>query len=85
MLQGLVKSRFLLSEERSLYGSLTKLVKQVESVEDQLRKMEDDIFQGEVEEKIMSFIIPGAIEEMVGWEKGILTKEEALRGQLITF
>lgn len=85
LLQGLIKSRFLFSEQRSLYGSSTKLVKQVENVEDQLRKMGDDIFQGEVEEKIMSFIIRGVVEELVGWEKGMLTKEEALRGQLITF
>lgn len=74
-----VKHGSLLSKEIHLYGSSTGLVEQVESLEDQLRKMENDVFLGDVEVEIVSLIIYGVVREVAGWEKGIMIRQELFK------
>ncbi|CAI8596273.1 unnamed protein product [Vicia faba] len=64
ILQGCVENGSMLFEERCLYGSSIELAEQVESLEDQLMKMEDDVFQGEVEVETMSLDIRDVVEEL---------------------
>lgn len=73
-----------MSEERHLYGSSTEFTEKVESLEGQLKKMGDNIFRGEIEAEIVSLVICIVVDELVRWEKDMLTREEALWGQLIT-
>lgn len=84
-LQGPIEHGSEQSKERRLCGSSTELSEQVESLEDQLRKMEDVIFRGEVKVEIVSLVIRGAMKELSRWEKSTLKEEEALRGQLTMF
>lgn len=50
---------------------------------DQLRKMEDDIYRGELEAKILSIVVWGTVEKSTGWEENLTKNEETLRGQQV--
>lgn len=45
--------------------------------------MEDDVFRGAVKVKIVSLIICGTMEELIGCSERMLKIEEALQGLLI--
>lgn len=80
-IQGSMERVSIMSEERCLHGSLTEFVGQVEDLKDQFRKMEDDIYQSELEGEVPSLVVRGIVEEKTKWEENLAKEEETLHGQ----
>lgn len=75
---GRLERAFILSEEEHLHECSVELAGHVKDLNDRLKKMDEDVYRGELQTETVYIIVRGTVEKSVGWEENLAKNEETL-------